>query len=89
MTTTLPSFPPPPPLTHHNPRTHPPTHPSTKNSVSDEIYKLASINLSPNVPGQFVLGLMINGPRPGDESYAQYAREKQELLDSLRCVRAC
>ncbi len=52
--------------------------------VSDELYKLASINLSPNVPGQVVLGLMINGPKPGDESYAQYVREKQELLDSLR-----
>lgn len=54
--------------------------------MSDELYKLASINLSPNVPGQVVLGLMINGPKPGDESYAQYVREKQELLDSLRCV---
>ena len=55
--------------------------------MSDELYKLASINLSPNVPGQVVLGLMINGPKPGDESYAQYVREKQELLDSLRCVK--
>lgn len=52
--------------------------------VADELYKLASINLSPNVPGQVILGLMVNGPRPGDESYAQYAREKQDLLDSLR-----
>ena len=52
--------------------------------MSDELYKLASINLSPNVPGQIVLGLMLQGPKPGDESYAQYTREKQELLDSLR-----
>lgn len=64
----------------------PPTR-SIPRSVSDELYKLASINLSPNVPGQVVLGLMINGPKPGDESYAQYVREKQELLDSLRCVK--
>lgn len=43
-----------------------------------------SINLSPNVPGQIILGLMVNGPKPGDESYALYVREKEQLLQSLK-----
>lgn len=52
--------------------------------VLDQIYKLASINLSPNVPGQVALGLMVNPPKPGDESYAQYQEEKGSLIHSLR-----
>ena len=55
--------------------------------VAQEIYKLASINLSPNVPGQVALGLMVNNPRPGDHSYTQFMQEKSALLESLR-VRA-
>jgi hypothetical protein len=41
---------------------------------------------SPNVPGQIIMGLMCNPPRPGDESYAQFMREKDELLQSLKYV---
>ena len=52
--------------------------------VLDMIYKLASINLSPNVPGQVALGLMVNPPKPGDESYAQYFAEKDGLVQSLK-----
>ena len=52
--------------------------------VIQEIYKLASINLSPNVPGQIALGLMVNPPRPGDPSYALYVKEKAELIESLK-----
>ena len=51
--------------------------------VSDEIYKLCSINLSPNVTGQVALGIMCNPPRPGSESYANHMREKDVLLQSL------
>lgn len=51
--------------------------------VSDEIYKLCSINLSPNVTGQVALGIMCNPPRPGSESYANNMREKDVLLQSL------
>jgi hypothetical protein len=54
--------------------------------VVDAIYKMASINLSPGVPGQIMLGLMCKEPRPGDESYARHVMEKRELLDSLRPV---
>ncbi|GAA0168092.1 transaminase [Lithospermum erythrorhizon] len=50
----------------------------------EEIYKVASIALSPNVPGQIFLGLMVNPPKPGDISYEQFARESQGIIESLR-----
>ena len=52
--------------------------------VKDMLYKLASINLSPNVPGQIALGLMVNTPKPGDESHEQFFAEKNGLVQSLR-----
>ena len=30
------------------------------------------------------MSLMVNGPKPGDESYDQYVAEKKEILASLR-----
>ncbi|PKU70092.1 glutamate--glyoxylate aminotransferase 2 [Dendrobium catenatum] len=50
----------------------------------DEIYKVASVSLSPNVPGQIFLGLMVNPPKPGDISYLKYSAESKAVLDSLR-----
>ncbi|KAI4328181.1 hypothetical protein L6164_020559 [Bauhinia variegata] len=50
----------------------------------DEIYKVASISLSPNAPAQIFMGLMVNPPKPGDISYDQYLRESQGILESLR-----
>ncbi|CAH9107465.1 unnamed protein product [Cuscuta epithymum] len=50
----------------------------------EEIYKIASISLSPNVPGQIFLGLMVNPPKAGDISYAQFVRESKGILESLR-----
>lgn len=50
----------------------------------DEIYKVASISLSPNVPAQIFMGLMVNPPKPGDISYDQYIRESKGILESLR-----
>ncbi|CAL0311879.1 unnamed protein product [Lupinus luteus] len=50
----------------------------------DEIYKIASIALSPNVSAQIFMGLMVNPPKPGDISYDQYFRESQGILQSLR-----
>ncbi|KAE9607069.1 putative transaminase [Lupinus albus] len=50
----------------------------------DEIYKVASIALSPNVSAQIFMGLMVNPPKPGDISYDQYFRESQGILQSLR-----
>jgi glutamate--glyoxylate aminotransferase len=53
-------------------------------AVAMEVYKIVSINLSPNVPGQVAVGLMCNPPRPGDASYSQYMAEKDGLLESLK-----
>ena len=53
-------------------------------AVVDEMYKIASINLCPNVPGQVALGLMVNPPKPGDVSYRQFMEEKGSLLESLK-----
>ncbi|KAL6190461.1 hypothetical protein ACLB2K_036858 [Fragaria x ananassa] len=50
----------------------------------DEIYKVASVALSPNVPAQIFMGLMVNPPKPGDISYDQFARESKGILESLR-----
>ncbi|KAJ8758949.1 hypothetical protein K2173_003187 [Erythroxylum novogranatense] len=50
----------------------------------DEIYKISSISLSPNVPAQIFMGLMVNPPKPGDISYDQYIRESKGILESLK-----
>ncbi|GBG68577.1 Glutamate: glyoxylate aminotransferase (GGT) [Chara braunii] len=50
----------------------------------DQLYKVASISLSPNVGGQVMMGLMVSPPKPGDYSYARYVAEKKEIIDSLR-----
>ncbi|XP_061991292.1 glutamate--glyoxylate aminotransferase 2 [Rosa rugosa] len=50
----------------------------------DEIYKVASVSLSPNVPAQIFMGLMVNPPKPGDISYEQFVRESKGILESLR-----
>ncbi|KAL8519141.1 hypothetical protein ACS0TY_010180 [Phlomoides rotata] len=50
----------------------------------EEIYKVASISLSPNVPAQIFMGLMVNPPKPGDISYERYVRESKGILESLR-----
>lgn len=52
--------------------------------VVDEIYKVASINLSPNVPGQVALGLMVNNPKVTDPSYKQWKKEKDGVIESLK-----
>ncbi|KAI7845708.1 hypothetical protein COHA_000822 [Chlorella ohadii] len=50
----------------------------------DELYKAVSINLSPNTMGQVAMSLMVNTPQPGSESHAQWKREHDEGLASLR-----
>lgn len=51
--------------------------------VVGEMYKLASINLSPNVPGQIAMGVLVNPPQRGDESYTQWEAERSAVIDSL------
>ncbi|KAL4538658.1 hypothetical protein Ndes2526B_g03050 [Nannochloris sp. 'desiccata'] len=50
----------------------------------DQMYKVASVNLSPNTVGQVTMSLMVNPPQPGDESYEQFNSEMTEGLASLR-----
>lgn len=50
----------------------------------EELYKVASINLCPNLNGQVSMSLMMNPPQPGDESYPQYKAEREEVIGSLR-----
>ncbi|KAH0868562.1 hypothetical protein HID58_075584 [Brassica napus] len=52
--------------------------------VVEEIYKVASIALSPNVSAQIFMGLMVSPPKPGDISYDQFTRESKGILESLR-----
>jgi hypothetical protein len=42
--------------------------------VKDQILKLASINLCPNLSGQICCALMMNPPQPGEPSYDMYTQ---------------
>jgi len=53
-------------------------------AIVQQVYKITSINLSPNVPGQIALGCMVTPPTPGMPSYAQYWREHDNVVQSLR-----
>ena len=50
----------------------------------DEIYKVASINLSPNVVGQVMMSLMVNPPAQGTAARKELEAEKAAILASLR-----
>ena len=52
--------------------------------VVEQIYKLASISLCPNVPGQILLSMMINPPKPSGPSYKRYKEETEGIYESLR-----
>lgn len=52
--------------------------------VKAQILKLASIGLCPNTVGQYAMGLMVAPPSEGDESFAQDAREKRTIFESLK-----
>jgi alanine transaminase len=41
-------------------------------AVKAEIYKLASISLCSNVVGQVCVGLMVQPPKQGEQSFGQY-----------------
>lgn len=52
--------------------------------VANQLYKLASISLCSNVTGQLTTGLMVQSPKEGDVSYAQYIGERDGILASLK-----
>jgi len=53
-------------------------------AVKGMLYKLASITLCSNTHGQLSIGLMVNPPAPGDESYDTYVQERDDILRSLK-----
>ena len=53
-------------------------------NVMAEFIKLQSISLCANVDGQIATYLMVSPPQPGDESYDQYIRERDEILVDLK-----
>ncbi|KAF0852477.1 mitochondrial alanine aminotransferase (alanine transaminase) [Andalucia godoyi] len=52
-------------------------------AVKEQLYKLASVSLCSNVDGQIMTGLMVQPPKKGDPSFAQYNAEVSELYASL------
>lgn len=53
-------------------------------SMAMQMKKLAASTLSSNTVGQVIVGLMVNPPRVGDESYALYAQETKDIYESLK-----
>ncbi|XP_065916025.1 alanine aminotransferase 1-like [Dysidea avara] len=52
--------------------------------VMDELEKYMSARLCPNTTGQVLVDLMVNPPRPGDESYDLFHKERSNILASLK-----
>ncbi|KAK9234012.1 pyridoxal phosphate-dependent transferase [Lipomyces kononenkoae] len=52
--------------------------------VLEQLYKLVSISLCPAVSGQVLTELMVNPPKPGDESYTVYKAEYDEIYGALK-----
>jgi len=52
-------------------------------SILEQIYKISSISLCPNVQGQIMVDLMVNPPKKGDPSYGQYQQEFNAIYVSL------
>ncbi|PSC68925.1 alanine aminotransferase 2 [Micractinium conductrix] len=52
--------------------------------VKDQLYKLASISLCPNLSGQICMALIMNPPQPGDPSFELFASEREAILESLK-----
>jgi alanine transaminase len=46
--------------------------------------KLAASTLSSNTIGQIIMGIMVNPPQPGEESYPLYAAETEEIFEALK-----
>lgn len=51
--------------------------------VVDQIYKMASVTLCPPVSGQVGVDLLVNPPKPGEESYDQWLAETTLTHDNL------
>lgn len=51
--------------------------------VKAQLSKLVSIRLCPPVPGQMVLDLVMDPPKPGEPSYERFQAEKAAVLSAL------
>lgn len=65
--------------------------PAVDEEVVQQLYKICSIILAPNLDGQIILDLMVKPLKESDESYKQFIEEKNAILDSLkrRAVTLC
>lgn len=52
--------------------------------VAAQIYKIASVSLCPNVPGQIMVDLMLHPPQKGDASFDLYQKEYNGIYQSLQ-----
>lgn len=52
--------------------------------VKDELYKLSSVGLCPNLSGQIIMGLVMAPPKEGEESFPLYQEERDNILASLK-----
>ncbi|XP_072458849.1 alanine aminotransferase 1-like isoform X1 [Notamacropus eugenii] len=52
-------------------------------AVKQQMLKLLSVRLCPPVPGQIVMDIVMNPPRPGEPSYEQFQQEKKAVLANL------
>jgi len=49
-----------------------------------EIYKVASINLCPNIPAQVVTSLYVNPPEPGEPGHEDWKAHRDTIYDGLK-----
>ncbi|KAA8495774.1 Alanine aminotransferase 2 [Porphyridium purpureum] len=52
-------------------------------SVAAQVYKLQSVSLCANVPGQIATNIMVNRPKPGSPSYELWEKEYNSTFQSL------
>jgi alanine transaminase len=58
--------------------------PGVTNEAREQLLKLASIMLCPNLGGQVMIDCVVRPPEPGQPSYELYQKEKLERYESLR-----
>jgi len=63
---------------------HAPPVVGTSLDMRDVLVKQASVNLCPNTMGQFLVYLMVTGPRDGSETHRVFLEEKTRVLDDLQ-----
>lgn len=62
---------------------------NVEDGVLNQLRKLASINLCPNLSGQITVALMMRPPQEGDPSYPLYAKERDDILQVSGWLAGC